>query len=126
MAEDERKTAARPKIAAAGAALFSAVLLATATQPAGAQLQGPNLRGPASVADVAEPLLDAVVNISTSQTLKGPQGVPLPKAPKGSPFDEFFEDFFNKKGGKGQADRKASSLGSGFVIDAKEDRKSVV
>ena len=73
-------------------------------------------RGPTSVADVAEPLLDAVVNISTSQTLKGPQGVPLPKAPKGSPFDEFFEDFFNKKGKPGP-ERKVSSLGSGFVID---------
>ena len=75
-------------------------------------------RGPASVAEVAEPLLDAVVNISTSQTMKGAQGVPLPKAPKGSPFDEFFEDFFNKKGKPGAGpDRKVSSLGSGFVID---------
>lgn len=75
-------------------------------------------RGPDSVAAVAEPLLDAVVNISTSQTMKGPQGVPLPKAPKGSPFDEFFEDFFNKKGKPGAGpDRKVSSLGSGFVID---------
>ena len=75
-------------------------------------------RGPTSVADVAEPLLDAVVNISTTQTLKGPQGVPLPKAPKGSPFDEFFEDFFNKKGKPGGGpERKVSSLGSGFVID---------
>jgi serine protease Do len=75
-------------------------------------------RGPDSVAAIAEPLLDAVVNISTSQTMKGPQGVPLPKAPKGSPFDEFFEDFFNKKGKPGAGpDRKVSSLGSGFVID---------
>ena len=75
-------------------------------------------RGPSSVAEVAEPLLNAVVNISTSQTMKGPQGVPLPKAPKGSPFDEFFEDFFNKKGKPGSGpDRKISSLGSGFVID---------
>ena len=64
--------------------------------------------------------MDAVVNISTTQTIKGPEGVPLPKVPKGSPFEEFFEDFFNNKGGKGAQDRKASSLGSGFVIDAKE------
>jgi serine protease Do len=77
-------------------------------------------RGPASVAPVAEKLIEAVVNISTSQTLKGPEGVPLPKVPKGAPFEEFFEDFFNRKGGRSPSDRKVSSLGSGFVIDGKE------
>jgi len=76
-------------------------------------------RGPASVAPVAEKLIEAVVNISTSQTLKGPEGVPLPKVPKGAPFEEFFEDFFKRKGGS-PSDRKVSSLGSGFVIDGKE------
>ena len=40
--------------------------------------------------------------------------------PKGAPFEEFFEDFFNRKGGRGPSDRKVSSLGSGFVIDGKE------
>jgi serine protease Do len=78
------------------------------------------MRGPSSVAPVAEKLIDAVVNISTSQTLKGPEGVPLPKVPKGAPFEEFFEDFFNRKGGRAPSDRKVSSLGSGFVIDGKE------
>ena len=73
--------------------------------------------GPPSVAPIAEKLFDAVVNISTTQTLKGPQGVPLPKVPDGSPFEEFFKDFFNKKGGQSEAQR-VSSLGSGFVIDA--------
>ncbi|HEX2840225.1 Do family serine endopeptidase [Hyphomicrobium sp.] len=78
-------------------------------------------RGPQSVAPIAEKLIDAVVNISTSQVAKGPEGVPLPKVPKGSPFEDFFEDFFNKKGGRApQAERKVSSLGSGFVIDGKE------
>ena len=76
--------------------------------------------GPQSVAPVAEKLIDAVVNISTSQTMKGAQGVPLPNVPKGSPFEEFFEDFFNRKGGRQQSERKVSSLGSGFVVDAKE------
>ena len=89
--------------------------------PAQAQLAPTQQRGPQSVAPIAEKLIDAVVNISTSQTVKGPQGVPLPKVPKGSPFEDFFEDFFNKKGGKGSAqERKVSSLGSGFVIDGKE------
>ncbi len=76
--------------------------------------------GPQSVAPIAEKLIDAVVNISTSQTMKGQQGVPLPNVPKGSPFEEFFEDFFNRKGGRQQSDRKVSSLGSGFVVDAQE------
>src|SRR5262249_26169915 len=75
--------------------------------------------GPTSVAPLAEKLIDAVVNISTSQTVKGPEGVPLPRVPKGAPFEEFFEDFFNRKGGKSPADRKVSSLGSGFVVDGK-------
>jgi serine protease Do len=76
--------------------------------------------GPTSVAPLAKRLSDAVVNIATSQTVKGPQGVPLPKVPKGSPFEDFFEDFFNKRGGVPRGDRKVSSLGSGFVIDGKE------
>ena len=76
--------------------------------------------GPRSVAPIAEKLIDAVVNISTSQTVKVPQGVPLPRVPKGSPFEDLFDDFFNKKGGKQQSERKVSSLGSGFVIDGKE------
>lgn len=75
--------------------------------------------GPESVAPLAEKLIDAVVNISTSQTVKSAQGVPLPNVPKGSPFEEFFEDFFNRKG-RQQTDRKVNSLGSGFVIDGKE------
>ncbi len=102
----------RPRSAIAIAAAFSIML--TVGTPTSAQ------RGPQSVAPVAEKLIDAVVNISTSQTVKGPQGVPLPRVPKGSPFEDLFEDFFNKKGGRPQSDRKVSSLGSGFVIDGKE------
>lgn len=89
------------------------VLLVTLAQPVSAE------QGPKSVAPVAEKLIDAVVNISTTQTAKGPQGLPLPEIPKGSPFDDLFEDFFNRRGGP-QVPRKVSSLGSGFVIDGKE------
>jgi serine protease Do len=81
---------------------------------------GAQARGPESVAPIAEKLIDAVVNISTSQILKGPQGVPLPRVPQGSPFEDLFEDFFDRKGGRPRQDRKVSSLGSGFIIDAKE------
>jgi len=80
--------------------------------------------GPPSVADLAERLLGAVVNISTSQTVKGTEGpgaVPMPQLPEGSPFQDFFDDFFKNRGGdKGGAAQKVQSLGSGFVIDAEQ------
>ena len=74
---------------------------------------------PESFADLAEGLLDAVVNISTSQKVTGSRGIPVPQVPEGSPFQEFFEDFFNRnQNGNGQRSRKVQSLGSGFVIDS--------
>ena len=78
---------------------------------------------PNSFADLAERLLPAVVNISTTQTLKTPQGVPeMPQFPPGSPLEEFFKEFMERQnGGGGRPDapsRKATSLGSGFIIDA--------
>ena len=76
-------------------------------------------QGPQSVAPLAKRLSGAVVNISTSQKLKGPSGVPLPKVPDGSPFQDQFKDFFNRKGRKAPNSRKVASLGSGFVIDGK-------
>jgi serine protease Do len=76
-------------------------------------------QGPPSVAPVAEKLIDAVVNISTKQTLKGAEGAQLPKVPKGAPFEEFFDDFFSRKGSK-SPDRKVTAQGSGFVVDGKE------
>jgi serine protease Do len=77
--------------------------------------------GPASVADLAEGLLEAVVNISTSQNVKGTEGqgtVPLPQAPEGSPFQDFFDEFFKDREGGGGGQQKVQSLGSGFVVDA--------
>jgi serine protease Do len=77
-------------------------------------------RGPESVAPIAEGLIEAVVNISTSQAIKGPQGLPLPSVPKGSPYHEYFEDFFDNRGGRSAQDRMVSSLGSGFIVDGKQ------
>ncbi|MBC8130859.1 MAG: Do family serine endopeptidase [Rhizobiaceae bacterium] len=75
----------------------------------------PMAQGPASVADLAEGLLDAVVNISTSQTVEGAgRGIPRLEAPEGSPLQDFFDDLL--KDGDNSA-RKVESLGSGFVID---------
>ena len=96
---------------AAVAAAFLLVLVSALASTAFSQS-----RGPKSVADLAEKLQDAVVNISTTQTLKGTKGVPLPRIPKGSPFEEFFEDFFNRQQ-RSDRPRQVNSLGSGFVID---------
>ena len=81
-------------------------------------------RGPEGIADVAEKVIDAVVNISTSQTVEAKAGPDnrgaIPQLPPGSPFEEFFDDFFkNRRGGKGGdlQPRKTNSLGSGFIID---------
>jgi serine protease Do len=81
---------------------------------------------PDSFADLAEKLLPSVVNISTTQTLKSDRGrehagPEIPQFPPGSPFEEFFRDFFDRgmpKSGRPEAQpRKATSLGSGFIID---------
>jgi serine protease Do len=83
-------------------------------------------RGPDGIADVAEKVIDAVVNISTSQTVeaKGGGSNSMPQLPPGSPFEEFFDDFFkNRKGpgggksGDSGPPKKTNSLGSGFIID---------
>ena len=77
-------------------------------------------RGPASVADIAEGLLDAVVNISISQDAEGSDtdsGSPLPKVQKDAPFEQYFNDYFNDRKKGGAKGRKVNSLGSGFVID---------
>jgi serine protease Do len=99
-------------------ALFAIAILAAGIQAARAQ-------GPVSVADLAEKLSPAVVNISTSQKVAGTEGVPMPNVPEGTPFREFFEEFFKKQQeqqrkspGRPNRPRNANSLGSGFVIDA--------
>lgn len=86
--------------------------------------------GPDSVADLAEKLLPAVVNISTSQRVQATdqRRVPIPRAPEGSPFQEFFDEFFGERDGgedgeeapqpRGPRGRQVQSLGSGFVIDS--------
>jgi serine protease Do len=79
-------------------------------------------RGPEGIADVAERVIDAVVNISTSQTVeaKSEGHGAVPQLPQGSPFEEFFDDFFKNRKGGGRGDlqpHKTNSLGSGFIID---------
>jgi serine protease Do len=78
-------------------------------------------RGPEAISDVAEQVIDAVVNVSTKQSVEMNSDA-IPDLPPGSPFEQFFEDFLKKHGQKGQngekqAPRRVSSLGSGFIID---------
>ena len=68
---------------------------------------------PSSFADLAEKLMPSVVNISTTQTVKTSTNQFPFQFPPGSPFGEMFKDF------ERPSERKASSLGSGFII--KED-----
>lgn len=108
-----RRRMTRLAYAAAGIVLGGMV----AFQP----IQSAQAQGPVSVADLAENLADAVVNISTAQTVQGRRSVPTPQVPDGSPFQEFFEEFFNRQNrDNDQQPRRVQSLGSGFVIDGKE------
>ncbi len=71
---------------------------------------------PATIAPVVEPVLAAVVKISTTQRLRGLEGAPLPRVPEGSPFERFFNEFLERGPGK-RRQRRTSALGAGFVID---------
>ena len=66
---------------------------------------------PGSFADLAERLMPSVVNISTTQTIKTNTSQLPFQFPPGSPFEEMFKDF------QRPTERKASSLGSGFIIN---------
>src|SRR6202140_3365861 len=109
---------------------LAAIWLGTASVLISAPVSAPALaRGPDGIADVAEKVIDAVVNISTSQTVeaKGGEGRgAMPQLPPGSPFEEFFDDFFKNRRGPGAKGgdkgtelqpRKTNSLGSGFIVD---------
>jgi serine protease Do len=66
--------------------------------------------------------MGAVVNISASTTAEA-RNRTLPQLPQGTPFEDLFEEFFNRRGQQGENNtpsrpRRSNSLGSGFVIDA--------
>src|ERR1700676_2006446 len=113
--------------------LMAAICLGTASLEMSAPVLSEQAlaRGPEGIADVAEKVIDAVVNISTSQTIeaKGGDGRgTMPQLPPGSPFEEFFDDFFKNRRGPGGGSHggdknsdlqphKTNSLGSGFIVD---------
>lgn len=78
---------------------------------------------PSSFADLAEKLSPAVVNISSTQKVDDMESATpfqnMPNFPEGSPFEDFFEQFMDPRN-FGMRAMPQSSLGSGFIIDAKE------
>ena len=97
-------------LALASTLLAAPLALAPAT-PAFAQAR------PTNLADLVDQVADAVVNISATQTVDDKDSA-TPDLPKGTPFDEMFEEFFKNHGINPQPRaRRAQSLGSGFVID---------
>ncbi len=113
---------------AAGVACLS--LLASPILAPAQTAASPVLQGQISLADLAERVMPAVVNIA-AVTTSDTRGRTLPQIPQlgpDTPFGDLFEEFFNRRGqgqqgqgqGQGQApqQRRSQSAGSGFVIDS--------
>ena len=83
---------ARPPLAIAFASAMLAGSLAFApATPAFAQAR------PTNLADLVDSVAEAVVNISATQTVDDKEAG-APNLPKGTPFDEMFEEFFRNHG----------------------------
>ncbi len=101
----------QPAIAAVAAAAMALPALSTSSAA----------RGPDTIADISERVIDAVVNISTSQKVET-RNSPMPQLPNDPQLDELFRDFFNRRGqgdpqNRERGPRRVNSLGSGFIID---------
>ncbi len=108
----------RPWVAWLAAAFIAAAFIVTS---AAANAKA----APESFADLAEELLPAVVNISTTQTIEGRDGPQIPQFPPGSPFEEFFKEFFERNRPQ-QRQRRITALGSGFIVESNSQGESYV
>jgi serine protease Do len=114
---------ARSRRSDARAALIFASALVLGAAGSLPPVPGPAFaKGPESVADLADAVSDAVVNISATQTMDDKHAENPPQLEPGTPFDDLFEEFFRRhqpRGNdrQGQKQRKSNSLGSGFVVD---------
>ncbi|MCS6878070.1 MAG: DegQ family serine endoprotease [Geminicoccaceae bacterium] len=75
--------------------------------------------GPPTFADLVAQVAPAVVNITTRKLGSArAESPPAPQVPPGSPFDEFFREFFEREPQREPPPpRRSISLGSGFIID---------
>ena len=69
---------------------------------------------PESFADLVEKLSPSVVSIASTTIIENNPQNQIPQFPEGSPFDEFFKDYFNRDQRRSQ--RPMTGLGSGFII----------
>ncbi len=74
----------------------------------------PILAVPSSFADLVEELSPSVVSIASTTIIENSSQNQIPQFPEGSPFDEFFKDYFDKDQRRSQ--RPMTGLGSGFII----------
>lgn len=66
--------------------------------------------------DLVEKQGSAVVNISTTQSVRNPLLPQIPNLQEDDPFYEFFRRFIPQPGQPGQREFQTQSLGSGFII----------
>ncbi len=69
---------------------------------------------PSSFADLVEELSPSVVSIASTTIVENDSQNQIPQFPEGSPFDEFFKDYFERDQRRSQ--RPMTGLGSGFII----------
>jgi serine protease Do len=112
-----RRSAHRRPVSRSNCAILLVVLLTGLAVPR----IGAAVPPPQTFADVVERITPAVVNIATSKSVRrGSQQTPdfpFPQPPPGSPFEDFFREFFDQDRSPESAPRRTASLGSGFVVD---------
>jgi serine protease Do len=74
--------------------------------------------------ELAEELIPSVVSVSVMISREAANQPMAPQFPPGSPFEEFFKDFFERRGVQPRTPqprqrRSESAMGSGFIIDKK-------
>lgn len=101
---------ARARLLLAAALGLSLAITALPVAPAYAR------GAPESFADLAQSISPSVVNITTTAVVAAPTN-DGPIVPKGSPFEEFFNEF-GQNGQGPQEPQREQALGSGFVVSA--------
>ena len=72
---------------------------------------------PNSFADLVEDLIPSVVSIASTTIVTSSKNQEMPRFPEGSPFDEFFKDYFDNEQRRSPTQRPMVGLGSGFIVD---------